>query len=73
MAGIPLCQISCGVKIVVAVDAARKMWFRQEILPHFPEGTSWKFVCDNIQQVSVGPQDQVRTTFSKCFFVLLGF
>lgn len=58
-ASVPLQQISCGLKSVMAVDTSNKLWFRQEILPHFPEGTSWKLVCGNVQQVSVGPLNQV--------------
>ncbi|XP_067143428.1 tectonin beta-propeller repeat-containing protein 1 isoform X2 [Centruroides vittatus] len=55
----PLCQISVGKTSVFATDESKNLWYRQEIVPVFPEGTSWKLVCSNVRMVSVGPDDQV--------------
>lgn len=55
----PLCKISAGKTSVFAIDENKNLWYRQEIVPIFPEGTSWKLVCSNVKTVSVGPDDQV--------------
>ncbi|CAL1279116.1 unnamed protein product [Larinioides sclopetarius] len=57
--GCPLRQISAGKTRVFAVDENNRLWSRQEIVPIFKEGTHWKWVSDDVQQVSVGPNDQV--------------
>ncbi|GAB6031582.1 tectonin beta-propeller repeat containing [Chamberlinius hualienensis] len=54
----PLRCISAGPSTVWAVDAVGNLWFRQEIMPIFPEGTSWKLVCGNMRKISVGCDDQ---------------
>ncbi|XP_035211237.1 tectonin beta-propeller repeat-containing protein 1-like isoform X2 [Stegodyphus dumicola] len=57
--GSPLRQISAGRTRVFAVDESCRLWSRQEIVPIFKEGTHWKWVSDDVKQVSVGPMDQV--------------
>lgn len=57
--GCPLRQISAGKTRVYAVDENNRLWSRQEIVPIYKEGTHWKWVSDDVQQVSVGPNDQV--------------
>lgn len=56
--GCCLRQISAGATAVWAVDDAKKLWHRQEIMPMFPEGTCWKCVCSNVCRISVGPNDE---------------
>ncbi|XP_064478479.1 tectonin beta-propeller repeat-containing protein 1-like [Ornithodoros turicata] len=54
-----LAQVSMGKSVVCAVDTARRLWYRAEVLPIFPEGTAWILVSEDVCCVSVGPNDQI--------------
>uniref|UniRef100_T1J1H8 PCI domain-containing protein n=1 Tax=Strigamia maritima TaxID=126957 RepID=T1J1H8_STRMM len=57
--GVPLRQVSVGGLAVWAVDQNGGLWFRREVMPMFPEGTSWKLVDDQVHKVSVNLNDDV--------------
>lgn len=61
----PLRHISVGNDSVFAVDKKRRLWYREEIVPTFPEGTSWSKVSDNVKRISVGGQDEYVVTLIK--------
>ena len=48
----PLKQITVGKSSVWAVDEKKRLWFREEIVPTFPEGTHWRKVDDSVLQIS---------------------
>lgn len=55
----PLKQIAVGRHSVWAIDEKKRLWFREEIVSTFPEGTHWRKVCDSVQQISVDSSDQL--------------
>lgn len=57
--GSTLVQVSMGRTTVCAVDASHQLWYRAQVMPIFPEGTSWVHVSDDVCSVSVGPDDQI--------------
>lgn len=55
----PLKQISVGRHGVWAIDEKKRLWFREEIVATFPEGTHWRKVDDSVQQISADCSDQL--------------
>lgn len=35
------------------------LWYRQGVVPSYPQGSGWEHVSNNVRRVSVGPLDQV--------------
>ncbi|CAG2179226.1 unnamed protein product, partial [Oppiella nova] len=49
----PLKRVCVGKSSVWAIDEKFRLWFREEIVPTFPEGTHWKKVDDCVHKISV--------------------
>ncbi|ELK17408.1 Tectonin beta-propeller repeat-containing protein 1 [Pteropus alecto] len=43
----------------------RNLWYRQGVVPSYPQGSGWEHVSNNVQRVSVGPLDQVWVIANK--------
>lgn len=56
----PLKQITVGKRSVWAIDAKNRLWFREEIVATFPEGTHWRKVCEeSVLQISANNCDDL--------------
>uniref|UniRef100_A0AAR2K8A1 Peroxin/Ferlin domain-containing protein n=1 Tax=Pygocentrus nattereri TaxID=42514 RepID=A0AAR2K8A1_PYGNA len=52
-------QVSVGRTSVYAVDENSNLWYRQGLMPSYPQGSTWELISSNVCRVSVGPLDQV--------------
>lgn len=50
----PLMEIGAGAGIVWGLERGGGLYRRTNVLPLFPEGTSWEWVCGNVASISVG-------------------
>ncbi|XP_063601090.1 tectonin beta-propeller repeat-containing protein 1-like [Penaeus indicus] len=50
----PLLEIGAGAGIVWGLERGGGLYRRTNVLPLFPEGTSWEWVCGNVASISVG-------------------
>jgi hypothetical protein len=55
----PLTQISAGSCEVWVIDQQHRVYRRKEVMPMFPEGVAWEYVCDDVRHVSVNINDEV--------------
>lgn len=50
----PLMEIGAGAGVVWGLERGGGLYRRTNVLPLFPEGTSWEWVCGNVASISVG-------------------
>lgn len=59
-----LSTVSVGKSSVWALDTEGNLYVRKDVVPIFPEGTAWQWVCAGVRHVSVGPLNQVELRFA---------